>query len=75
MRRPTTASVAGSRVTAEDMHSRTTASPAMPNEVSSGTPKTNSPDIATATVSAENTTVVPAEATRGDSGRRATSRP
>ena len=35
----------------------------MPNEVSSGTPNTNSPDIATATVSAENTTVVPAEAT------------
>ena len=35
----------------------------MPNEVSSGTPNTNSPDIATATVSAENSTVVPAEAT------------
>ena len=35
----------------------------MPNEVSSGTPNTNRPDMATATVSAEKTTVVPAEAT------------
>ena len=45
------------------MHSRTTASPAIPNDVSSGTPNTNSPHIATATVRAENTTVVPADAT------------
>ena len=35
----------------------------MPNEVSSGMPNTNRPDMATATVSAENTMVVPAEAT------------
>ena len=35
----------------------------MPNEVRRGTPNTNSPHIATATVSAENTTVVPAETT------------
>ena len=40
----------------------------MPNDVSSGTPKTNSPDMATATVSAENTTVVPAELDGGDDG-------
>ena len=35
----------------------------MPNDDSSGMPKTNNPDIATATVSAENSTVVPAVAT------------
>ena len=40
----------------------------MPNDVSSGTPNTNSPDMATATVSAENTTVVPAELDSGDDG-------
>ena len=63
MRPPTAASVAGSSVTAAAMDSSTTDSPAMPNDVSSGTPNTNSPDMATATVRAENTTVVPAEAT------------
>ena len=35
----------------------------MPNEVRIGTPNTNRPHIATATVRAENTTVVPAVAT------------
>ena len=63
MRPPTTASVAGSSVTAAAMDSSTTERPAMPNEVSSGTPNTNSPDMATATVRAEKTTVVPAEVT------------
>ena len=63
MRRPTDASVAGSSVTAAAMHSSTTPRPAMPNDVSNGTPNTNSPDMATATVSDENTTVVPAVAT------------
>ena len=63
MRRPTVANVAGSSVTAAAMDSSTTANPAMPNDVSKGTPKTKSPDMATATVRAENTTVVPAVAT------------
>ena len=40
----------------------------MPNEERSGTPNTNRPDMATATVRAENTTVVPAVATVCDDG-------
>ena len=55
MRPPTVASVAGSSVTAAAMDISTTERPAMPNEVSSGTPKTKRPDIATATVRAEKT--------------------
>ncbi len=53
---------AAASVTAAAMQSRTTPSPAMPNEVRMGSPKTNSPHIATATVRAEKTTVLPAVA-------------
>ena len=66
MRPPTAASVAGSSVTAAAIDSSTTDRPAMPNEVSSGTPNTNSPDMATATVSAEKTH---RRSGRGDRGR------